>query len=51
MSTLGPGMAVADVNDDGLDDFYIGAARGFSGKLYLQKKGVLLKKVIEQYGI
>lgn len=39
MSTLGPGMAVGDVNSDGLDDFYIGAAKGFNGKLYLQKEG------------
>ncbi len=37
MSNLGPGMAVTDVNGDGLDDFYIGAAKGSNGKLYLQK--------------
>ena len=36
MSTLGPGMSVGDVNNDGLDDFYIGAAKGSSGTLYLQ---------------
>ena len=36
LSTMGPGMAVADVNGDGLDDFFIGAAKGFTGALYLQ---------------
>jgi enediyne biosynthesis protein E4 len=39
MSDLGPGVAVGDVNRDGLEDFYAGGARGYSGTLYLQTKG------------
>ena len=44
LSKFGPGLAVADVNGDGLEDFYIGGAKGFSGALYLQMKDGSFKK-------
>ena len=37
-SRSGPGIAVADVNSDGMEDFFIGGAAGQSGELFLQSK-------------
>ena len=36
-STEGPALAVGDVNKDGLEDIFIGGARGFSAALYYQQ--------------
>jgi hypothetical protein len=35
-STIGPFLSGGDVNNDGLEDFYVGGAKGSSGALYLQ---------------
>ncbi len=36
ISEYGPALAVADIDNDGLDDFYIGGASRFSGKMFHQ---------------
>ncbi len=38
LSQLGPGLAWADVDGNGLDDLYVCAAAGFGGKLYVQSE-------------
>jgi enediyne biosynthesis protein E4 len=35
-SQMGPGLAVGDINGDGLEDFFVGNGKGFKGAMYLQ---------------
>lgn len=50
MSMMGPGLAVADANNDGLDDFYIGGAKDQAGALFFQEKtGEFMKASISVF--
>jgi len=44
-STLGPKISVGDINNDGLDDFYIGGASNYSGELYVQNQNSKFDKI------
>ncbi|NCD72513.1 VCBS repeat-containing protein [Mucilaginibacter agri] len=45
LSTEGPKLAVADVNGDGLEDFFMGAAAGDTAKLLIQQANGTFKRV------
>ena len=37
ISTLGPGLALGDMNDDGTDDLFLGGSTGLSGQFFQRK--------------
>ncbi len=39
LSQYGPGIAVSDINSDGLDDFYIGGSHFNKGRFFVQQPG------------
>ena len=47
-SNEGPCLCKGDVNSDGLDDFYIGGAKGQAGKLFVQTKNGSFLPVAEE---
>ena len=44
-SQLGPGLAVGDINGDGLEDFFVGNGKGFKGAMYLQTEKGTFKEI------
>ena len=44
-STLGPALAVGDLNNDKLQDYLVGGAIGQPTALYIQKKNGIFTKV------
>ena len=45
-SNEGPRMATGDVNGDGLDDLFIGGAKGSPGELFIQEKALSCNKFV-----
>tara|TARA_R110002020_G_scaffold264813_3_gene479531 strand:- start:6909 stop:10433 length:3525 start_codon:yes stop_codon:yes gene_type:complete len=51
-SSLGPGIAVGDVDGDGLDDFYLSGSVGHPGRIFTQKRsGDFISVELEGSGI
>ena len=45
MSAYGPALAIGDLNNDGLDDYFVGGAHSYSGTIFIQTQaGFLLDK-------
>ncbi|MBD3628942.1 VCBS repeat-containing protein [Cyclobacterium sp.] len=48
ISEYGPGLAVGDIDNDGLDDFYIGGASGQSGKMFVQNQDGTFAEILHE---
>ena len=44
-SQMGPGLAVGDINGDGLEDFFVGNGKGFKAAMYLQTEKGTFKEI------
>lgn len=47
ISEYGPALAVGDIDNDGLDDFYIGGANGHSGKMFRQNRDGTFNEILK----
>lgn len=47
MSQNGPGLSTGDINNDGLDDFYIGGAKNQSSALFVQQKDGTFNSILK----
>ncbi len=45
MSTTGPSIATSDINGDGMDDLFIGGAKGMSPSFYLQNSDASFTRI------
>lgn len=48
ISEYGPALAVSDINNDGLDDFYIGGSSGDTGKMYTQNPNGTFTEILPE---
>lgn len=48
LSTEGPKAVFGDINGDGLEDIYLGGAKGFAGQLFVQRKNGTFQKSIQE---
>jgi len=47
LSTEGPTISVADVNNDGLEDFYLGGCATYTGKVFLQNNNKTFRESVQ----
>ncbi|MEH6681431.1 MAG: VCBS repeat-containing protein [Sediminicola sp.] len=48
LSTQGPKISKADINGDGLEDFYVGGAKGTPGQIFLQTSSGRFRQSVQE---